>query len=604
MEALGRHADAGKNPAAVTAARSLPGGVPSFTGRRPELERLRRVLQKRTDASSAMRVVAIDGMAGIGKTAFAVHAAHRLASRFPDGQRFLALHGHTPGQLPVSSYDALTALLMADGVAPEQIPADTDARAGLWRAQIAGRKLLLVLDDAVSTEQVRPLLPGTGEALVLITSRRRLTALPATLVLALTILPREEAAQLLVRLSGRSALQPGDSTVVSIAELCGFLPLALSLVAAQLRHHLAWAPGRLAAGLASAADSLPLMAAEDISVAAAFDLSYRNVSDGEQRLFRQLSLHPGTDIDSFAAAALNDTDLTETDTLLNRLFECHLIEEREQGRYAFHDLIRRHARALAAADPEREHEAAIGRLLNYYLQTARAADIRLAGYTPAGVPAVSGSLPAYAPDLPTRAEASAWMGAERSNLQALVGYAAIHDRPDHAIAITAAMQSFLRSAGYWDQAIASQRAALEAARHTHDQLAEAAVLTDLAVTQRNAADFPAATTGLTKALGLYRELANPLGEANALDELGVVQYLSGDYPAATANLARALELYRAVGDRRGQANTLIGLGAALALSGNYPAAISSLTQARELNRYFVSPWHRPTLSTTWAVHSG
>ena len=198
-------------------------------------------------------ICAIGGMAGIGKTTLAVHAAHRLAGRFPDGQIFLPLHGHTPGQRPVDPADALASLLLAAGVAAQAIPAGVDARAGLWRDFLAGKKVLLVLDDAAGHEQVGPLLPGTAGSLVLITSRRRLAALEDAAVLSLDTLPPGEAAVLLARLAGRPDLGPGDAGVGEITRLCGYLPLAIGMLGRQLAHHPAWTAAGLAADLAAAA---------------------------------------------------------------------------------------------------------------------------------------------------------------------------------------------------------------------------------------------------------------------------------------------------------------------------------------------------------------
>ena len=195
---------------------------------------------------------AIGGMAGIGKTAFAVHAAHRLAGRFPAGQIFLPLHGHTPGQQPVDPADALASLLLTAGVPAAQIPPGLEARMALWRDRLAGRQLLLVLDDAASSEQVRPLLPGTGGSLVLVTSRRHLTALEDATAISLDTLPPGEAAGLLVRLAGRPGLSPADPAVGEITRLCGYLPLAIGMLARQLHHHPAWSVAGRAAELAAA----------------------------------------------------------------------------------------------------------------------------------------------------------------------------------------------------------------------------------------------------------------------------------------------------------------------------------------------------------------
>ena len=223
---------------------------------------------------------AIGGMAGVGKTAFAVHAAHRLAGRFPGGQIFLPLHGHTPGQQPVDPEDALASLLATAGVAAGQIPAGLEARMGLWRDRLAGQQLLLILDDAVGSEQVRPLLPGAGGSLVLVTSRRHLSALEDAAVISLDTLPAGQAAGLLVRLAGRPGLSPADPGVAEIIGLCGFLPLAIGMVARQLRHHPAWTAAGRAAELAAAAGRVELMATENLSVAAAFDLSYADLTRG------------------------------------------------------------------------------------------------------------------------------------------------------------------------------------------------------------------------------------------------------------------------------------------------------------------------------------
>ena len=250
-------------------------------------------------------VHAIGGMAGIGKTTLAVHAAHQLADQFPDGQFLCRCTPTPPGQRPVDPADALASLLLTAGVPASQIPPGTDARAARWRGHAAGKKVLLVLDDAAGHEQVRPLLPGTPGSLVLITSRRRLAALEDAAVLSLDTLAPGEAARLLARLASRADVTADDPGVVELSALCGYLPLAIGMTGRQLAHHPAWTPAGLAAELAAARNRLELMAAENLSVAAAFGLSYRDLDDGQQRLFRRLGLHPGPDIDAYAAAALD-----------------------------------------------------------------------------------------------------------------------------------------------------------------------------------------------------------------------------------------------------------------------------------------------------------
>ena len=363
------------------ALRTLPRDTAAFTGRTRELDRLVAAVSETAATGGVIGIHAVDGMAGIGKTAFAVHAAHRLAARFPDGQIFLRLHAHTAGQRPVDPAEALATLLLTTGVAPQQIPPGLEARSAAWRGHLAGKKVLLVLDDAAGSDQVRPLLPGSAGCLVLVTSRRRLTALEEAAPISLGTLPPGEAADLFVRLAGRPGLQPADAAVAEVAALCGYLPLAIRLVAAGLRHHPAWTVTDLAAELATARDRLAALQAEDVSVAAAFDLSYQDLTAGQQRLFRRLGLHPGADIDAYAAAALDDTDLQATRRRLGELYDQNLIGEPARGRYRLHDLLREYARARAAADDAADNQAAIGRLLDYYLHTAVAAGQHVAWRT-------------------------------------------------------------------------------------------------------------------------------------------------------------------------------------------------------------------------------
>ena len=340
----------------AAATRTLPRDVGSFTGRQAELGQLAKAA---AGSGGVVGIHAIGGMAGVGKTAFAVHAAHQLAGRYPGGQIFLPLHGHTPGRAPVEPADALASLLLTAGVAAAHIPPGLEARAALWRDRLAERQLLLVLDDAAGSEQVRPLLPGSGGSLVLITSRRRLSALEDATAVSLDTLPPGQAAVLLVRLAGRPGLSPDDPAVGELTGLCGCLPLAIAMVARQLHHHPAWTAAGRAAELAAAAGRLELMVTEDLSVAAAFDLSYADLTCDQQRLFRRLGLHPGAYIDGYAAAALDGTDLRTARRGLEALYDQCLLTEPAAGRYRMHDLIRAHARVLAGRlDPDRDRDQA------------------------------------------------------------------------------------------------------------------------------------------------------------------------------------------------------------------------------------------------------
>ncbi|HEY7144686.1 MAG TPA: NB-ARC domain-containing protein, partial [Streptosporangiaceae bacterium] len=551
--------------------RTLPRDIAAFTGRQDELGQLMARLAAAADGGGVVSVHAIGGMAGIGKTTFAVHAAHRLAERFPDGQIFLPLHAHTPGQRPVDPADALASLLLAAGLGAQAIPAGLDARAGCWRDYLAGKKILLVLDDAAGHEQVDPLLPGTAGSLVLVTSRRRLAALEDAAVISLDTLPPGEAAELLTRLAGRPGLDPGDAGVGEITRLCGYLPLAIAMLARQLAHHPAWTLAGLAAELAAAAGRLELMAAENLSVAAAFGLSYKDLTAGQRRLFRRLGLHPGPDIDAYAAAALDGTSLATARRRLEALYGQHLITEPARDRYRLHDLLREHARALAGADDPAARDAATGRLLDYYLHTARAAGQHIRPWFTATGPPPPGRPPASAPPVSTPRQAAAWLETERANLHAAAEYAAATGRPSHAMSIPAAMAGFLDVRGYWDQGLVLHQGALAAARQAGDQPGQAHALLLLSLTQM-AEDIAAAAAALHQALELYRDLGDRAGQAAALTAIGLLHMGIDDYPAAAAALRQVLELSRDLGYRRGQGDALQGLGTVHRYTGDYPAA--------------------------------
>jgi tetratricopeptide (TPR) repeat protein len=494
------------------------------------------------------------------------------------------LHAHTPGQQPADPSEALATLLLTVGVPAEQIPAaDVDARSALWRHYLKDKRLLLVADDAAGSEQVRPLLPGAERCFVLVTSRRRLTALEAGASISLDILPFGEAAELFMRIAGRADLDVTNGEVSEVVQLCGRLPLAIRMAAAQLSCHPAWTIGDLSAALAAERNLLVAISAENVTVAAAFDLSYRHLNTQQQKLLCRLGMQFGVDIDDYASAALIDTDLPTARQLLNGLYDYHLIDELTFGRYRFHDLMREYAQSKASTEESAARDAAIMRLLDYYLGTAATAGRELAWNTP-DVPPPAGQVPAYMPDLQTREQKVIWLEAERANLHAAAEYAVRKGLLIYAIGIPFAMHGFLRTNGYWNQAVSLHHAALITAQHANDQHGQASALCQLGAVQRLTGDYQAAITSQTRALDLYRELDDRTGETDALIELGTVHCLTDEYTAATGTLNEALELTRVRGERVGEADALCQLGVVQRLTGNYQAAITSLTQALERYR--------------------
>jgi DNA-binding SARP family transcriptional activator/tetratricopeptide (TPR) repeat protein len=612
---------AGPPPPEVTGVRySLPPDTAAFTGRTDELARITATAMQETRSGTAVTVQVLDGMPGVGKTALAVRAAHALAGHFPDRQLFIDLNGHTPGRDPVRPRDALAALLAAAGADPRSLPDDVETRAALWRDKMAGQRALLVLDNAASSAQVIPLLPGAGRAdggrcLVLVTSRRHLAGLPGTAApVPVSALPARQAAEMFTGLAPDHAASPDVAEVVALA---GFLPLAISLLARVINRHPAWT---LADLVTETRAGLLGMTAEHDSVAAAFDVSYRHLDAGRQRFFRLLSLHPGIGIDEYAAAALAGSTPQEAAALLDDLHREGLVTEIAPRRYGMHDLLRRYARDRAAdpraadpraadtraadpgslgpgdavpddADPDGvapggadlggthlgdrvpggEDAAARGRLTDYYRRAAAAADARLGYRTrPRRVPGAAPGGPAI-PALPDSLRALAWARAERASLVACLDQAARAGQDALVVDLTAGLACLLTREGPWTEGLALHAAAISAARRLGDRLAEADALVDLGDMRRLADDQQGAARSLEQALSIYRDLGNRLGEANALHCLGNKR-VTADVPTATRRMEQALRIFRDLGDRLGEANALQELGLARRLTGDFAEA--------------------------------
>jgi tetratricopeptide (TPR) repeat protein/DNA-binding XRE family transcriptional regulator len=564
---------------AANVTRTLPRDISSFTGRGEALA----ALVAGASGGGVVGIHAIGGMAGVGKTAFAVHAAHLLSGEFPDGQFFLPLHGHTLGQRPVDPKEALASLLVTSGVAAARVPPGLEDRAALWRDHLAVKRAILVLDDAISSEQIRPLLPGGSGTLVLITSRRHLTALDDAQAISLDTLPPVEAAELLVRLAGRPGLGPGDAGVPELARLCGYLPLAVGMLARQLHHHPAWTVADLTAELSAARNRLDVLETEDLSVAAAFDLSYEELTGAQQRMFRYLGLHPGVDFDAYAAAALADDDLPTARRTLATLCGHYLLAEPARGRYRMHDLIREHARRAADVDLLTDKDTSQGRLLDYYLHTARDADAWLGAHLDA-MPAPAETPPAFAPSFPDRDAAVAWLTVERLNVHAIAEAAANEGQATYVVDVAVVMQRFLSGHGHWGQAIALDKAAVRFAADANDGFRQACALSLLGFMQRMVEDYPAAADSLEQARRLFTNLGERLGQADALMNIGALKRTMADLPSAIKSQQAALALYREAAHVEGEAAALHHLGQAQLTQGDQPAALVTFRQAIDLGR--------------------
>lgn len=559
---------------------TLPRDVPAFTGRDDELEELlTTVAEPASRTAESVTIFAVDGMPGVGKTAFAIHFAHRLAGRYPDGLYFLDLHGHCAAQRPMDPAHALQSLLLACGVAAQQIPAGLDERAGMWRDRMAGKKVLLLLDNAANHDQVRPLLPGAPGVLVVLTSRQRLAGLDDLHPLTLGLLSVEESREMFFRLTRTPPERYDHAAVAGLMQLCGRLPLAIALTAGRLRSHPSWTVDYLAEQLTGSRDRLGELSAGSRSVRAAFDLSYRDLTAGQQRLFRRLGLHPGTEFDVYAAAALDDADPYETRFRLDTLYLNHLIDEPSPGRYRLHDLIRQYAESLASEDSD--DDAALRRLLGYYAHTAAEAGAAMAPHRKPPY-AVAFDRPASKPDLRSDRRAAEWLAAELTNFAVCVENATAHGCAEYAICLSHALHPFLRRHGHWDRALAIHRTAVKVASRNGCPTGEAWALTDLGAMQVLTGDYETATTGLLRACELFAELDDPLGHAQALTELGRAHYRRGDYPAAITTFTHALKLCDEHDERTGTGHVLIELGHVYYRVENFEAATTCLTEAYRL----------------------
>jgi DNA-binding SARP family transcriptional activator/tetratricopeptide (TPR) repeat protein len=562
--------------------RQLPASVRSFVGRQAEAGRLDGLMRQVADTAEGGGMVvisAIDGMAGVGKTALAVHAAHRLAGEFPDGQLFIDMHGYTQGHEPRPAGEALEVFLRALGVRPERVPAGTDERAAMFRQRLAGTRTMIVLDNAASEAQVRPLVPGSAGCLVLATSRRRLKSLDEAHVLSLDVLPRADALELFRAVAGPGRVPPDDPVLPEIVELCAQLPLALRIAAALLRHRPVWTPEYLARLLRAQQARISALSDGERDLGAVFDLSYHSLTDAEQLTFRCLGLFPGPDFDAYATAALTGTDPAAAARLLEELVDHNLVIQHLPGRYRLHDLIRLHARALADRDPVPARDAALDRLMDYYQHTAGRADALISHFPRR---AAAGPVPAHAPALPDADAGRAWLRAERPNLLAALRHATSHAQHEHGITLTAGVATLLRDDGPWSEALALHTDAIATAHTRGDQAGQAAALTQLGIIRNLTGNCPGALDALEHATQLYRELGDPLGQANALTQLGGIRGFVDDWPGAVDDLDQALRLYQQLGDPLGQANTLAWLGNIRRYTGDFPGAIPHLEQALRL----------------------
>lgn len=615
-------------PAGTPTARSvvpaqLPPTVVDFTGRSRELERMDSLLR----AADGVPILAIAGAPGVGKTALALHWAHRAAARYPDGQLYLNLRGYDPDR-PVDADDALGQFLRALGVGAAEIPPETAARSALMRTRLAGQRVLVLLDNASGEEQLRPLLPGAASCAVVVTSRDRLAGLVArdgARRLDLDVLPTVEAVALLGNLIGDRARRHPAATA-ELAERCAQLPLALRVAAELATARPDVEVADLASELADDQRRLDLLDAggdQRSGVAAVLSWSYRHLPAEAARAFRLLGIHPGREYDCWALAALADIDLAPARRALATLARAHLLDEHEPERYAMHDLLHAYARRLAdEIEPEPARRAAQTRLFDAYRHAAAEAmntlhpteRMRRPEVPPAGTP-----VPALADGV-----AAAWLDAEHRNLVAVCVHAAQHGRPGHALDIVMIVWRQLYVRGRYDDALALSGLVLPIARAAGDRATEAQILghvssvwlrlgqperaigpltdsltvlraagirrqeggtlVNLGVYYARLGQFDRAADCLRQSLRIGDELGDRAVSAYSLGNLAEVYRLQRRDEEALEHIQRALAIFREIGQRVDESAALGNIGDIHERLGHYPLAIEYLRQALSIDR--------------------
>lgn len=571
--------------------RQLPGVAAYFTGRESELAELSRLMDqsgRQAPGTLAIGVIsAIGGMAGVGKTALAMHWAHQVAPRFRDGQLYVNLRGFDPAS-PATPDEAIRELLDGLAVPAAQIPSGLAARAALYRTLLADRRMLIVLDNARDEQQVRPLLPATPSCLVLITSRRQLAGLAATdgaRLLTLDVLSPAEARQMLTARLGTDRAAADPAAVVQIAELCAHLPLALAIVAARAAARPCVPLSALATELRDAAGRLDALETGDpaASIGAVFSWSIHLLSPAAARMFGLLGLHPGPDITAIAAASLAGVPHTAARRALAELNAAALIAEHRPGRYALHDLLRAYAAKQANAGDGQSCRAAIRRVLDHYLHAAHAAD-RLLNPARDQISLAARADGVHSERLADYAQAIAWFRAEHKVLLAILTLAVDAGLDVHGWQIPWTMVDFFDYSGHWHDWIATQRIAIAATQRLGDRAAQARCHRALGCAYARTGRDNDAPEHLRRALRLFRETDDPIGAARTHQDLSWMLDRQGRPAMALRHDQIALRLYERAGHTRGQANALNAIGWLHALLGDYREAVDHCRRALVLHR--------------------
>jgi DNA-binding SARP family transcriptional activator len=543
----------------VTVPAQLPADVPHFVGRSDEFAGLDALLEER-QRQGLLTIALVTGIGGVGKSGFAVAWAHRIAARFPDGQLYVDLRGFDPDAKPLNSHTVMGRFLRALGLSGDRIPDDQDERASLLRTVLAKRRMLILLDNARTIDQVRPLLPGQGTSCVIVTSRDplgELAALAGARVVHLEVLDADDSAELLSAVA--ATVPKGDA--LRLAALCDGLPLALRIVGARLNARTDWTPGKLALRLADERRRLDELSYGQLTVRATFTVSYRDLTPEAARMFRRLGLLEARDFASWIGAALLEVDDLTADRLIDQLVDARLLEVTsidclDQVRYRFHDLVRLYARERAHEEESpQDRTDALKRALGCWLALAEEAHQR--GYG-GDFTHLHSSAPRWrALDTDRLLEKPLeWLDAERNAIISAISQAAHVSMPDLCWDLAIAATTLFEARSYFDDWRATHETALAAVRREGDRRGEAAVLYSLGSLYAFQQVIPKAQEHFDAALRLFEQLDDDYGRALVLRNASLIDRIAGRYDVALRKYGLAQEIFAAVGDRFAEGHVL------------------------------------------------
>ncbi|MEV8063405.1 tetratricopeptide repeat protein [Streptomyces antimycoticus] len=566
-------------PLSPTRPYNIPRHV-DLVGRDSEMRTIRAALERTQGTlGSTVALEAIDGMSGVGKTALAIHAAHELRPLFPDGQIYLDMRAHGGAHKPLNPLAALDALLRIFGVPSRRIPQNLEESTALWRSLLARRRILIILDDVADPEQIRPLLPGDSPSVVITTSRRRLAGLPRLRHVSLDVLPERGAITLFQQQVSDDRAR-GTSEVAEIVQLCGYLPLAIEILASRLNSRPSWNISDLARRLENGSQRLAEIRDGYREIARTFEFSYRWLTHVQQVAFRRLGLHIGSEFSSYVAAALAGMSLSETEHLLEDLLNHNLIQEPAPHRYRIHDLLREYARTLANTEEQQHQRAqATDRLIDAYLYMADLADRLVYPHrprTPVEVPRI--------PETPAwddQTAARGWLALERENLLIMAEHAWTTGQPRRAALFSHVLGGLLAAERLGPAAESLHRRAISHWRSSGENMAEARSLIDLCLVYSNTGRYPSAIRSAERSLSLARAQKDDEVTAEALHQLAIPHRSQGQFKKALALQREALDIRCRIANVHQMARSQNNLGITQLQLGNYDAAQVFFQEALE-----------------------